>query len=75
MKKIRMGVIGLGKRGTSILRDVILGFDVITWLIASGGVKNIDKINEQTIAMRRFSRKAALEIIPNHPSMKITSGT
>ena len=27
MKKIRMGVIGLGKRGTSILRDVILGFD------------------------------------------------
>ena len=27
MKKIRMGVIGLGKRGISVMRDVILGFD------------------------------------------------
>ncbi len=27
MERIRMGVIGLGNRGTSILRDVILGFD------------------------------------------------
>ena len=27
MKRIRMGVIGLGKRGTSVMRDVILGFD------------------------------------------------
>ena len=27
MKKIRMGVIGLGKRGVSVMRDVILGFD------------------------------------------------
>ncbi len=27
MKKIRMGVIGLGKRGYSVMKDVILGFD------------------------------------------------
>ncbi len=27
MKKIRMGVIGLGKRGISVMRDVILSFD------------------------------------------------
>lgn len=27
MKRIRMGVIGLGKRGISVMRDVILGFD------------------------------------------------
>ncbi|MBQ7406396.1 MAG: Gfo/Idh/MocA family oxidoreductase [Clostridia bacterium] len=27
MKKIRMGVIGLGKRGQSIMKDVILGFN------------------------------------------------
>ncbi len=47
MKKIRMGVIGLGQRGYAVMRDVILGFDDVDVVALCDVYQDrIDKANE-----------------------------
>ena len=45
------------------------------WLIGSGGVRNIARKNDSTIATRRFSRKTFDVRMPNQPRTKRMSGS
>ena len=45
------------------------------WLIGSGGVRNIERTNDITIAMRRFSLSPFEVTTPNHPRTKMMSGS
>ena len=46
-----------------------------SWLIGSGGVRNIARMNAITMAIRRLLRNASLVTMPNSPSTNRISGS